>query len=103
MINLIKEYFEKRIELIKLDATEKTLKVIGAAVPFIIVIVLLVFFLFLLNVGIGFLIGNALENYGYGFLILAAFYLLVILLAYLFRNNIKTLIVNKAIKNIYNS
>lgn len=102
MVNLIKEYFEKRIELIKLNATEKTFKVIGASIPFIIIAVLFIFFLFILNVGLGLLIGNALENYAYGFLILAAFYFLLILLAYLLRNNIKNLIVNKAINNFYN-
>lgn len=102
MINLIKEYFDKRIELIKLNLTEKASTAVGTSIPYIILGVLLIFFLFLLNVGLGLLIGDALQNYAFGFLILAGFYLLMMLLIYLFRNSIKKMIVDKAINNFYN-
>ncbi len=102
MVNLIKEYFEKRIELLKLNASEKIFNTIGAAAPFVAIFVLLLFLLLLLNIGIGLLIGELLQNYAYGFLLLAVFYFLLILLIYLFRNRIKSLIVNKAINNFYN-
>ena len=101
MIDLIKEYIEKRIELIKLDATEKTLKIIGISVPFFIILVFFFFFFILLNIGLALLIGMALENYAYGSLILSGCYFLMIVIVFLFRNSIKNLIVNQSIKSIF--
>jgi hypothetical protein len=72
MIDLIKDYAEKKIELVKLDATEKSLKIIGVSVPVMIISVLAIFFIFLLNVSLGLFLGNWLHNFAYGFLILAA-------------------------------
>lgn len=102
MINLIKDYIEKRIELIKLNAAEKTLKVVGVSIPVLILFILMIFFLILLNIGLGLFIGNALHNSAYGFLLLAAFYLFMMILVFLFRNNIKNLFINKAIKTFFN-
>lgn len=102
MIHLLKEYIEKRIELIKLDATEKTLKVIGISVPFLMILILFIFFLILLNIALGLYIGMAVENYALGFLILAGIYLLFIIFIFLLRNSIKKLIVNRAIKVFFN-
>ena len=102
MIDLIKDYAEKKIELVKLDATEKSLKIIGVSVPVMIISVLAIFFIFLLNVSLGLLLGNWLHNFAYGFLILAGFYLLLILLVFLMRNYIKKIITNKAIEMLFN-
>ena len=101
MIDLFKEYIEKRIELIKLDATEKTLKVVGITVPFLMILVFFFFFFILLNIGLGLLIGMAIENYAYGFLILSGCYFLMIVIIFLFRNSIKNFIVNQSIKAIF--
>lgn len=101
MIDLIKDYAEKKIELVKLDATEKSLKIIGV-VPVMIISVLAIFFIFLLNVSLGLFLGNWLHNFAYGFLILAGFYLLLILLVFLMRNYIKKIITNKAIEMLFN-
>ena len=102
MIDLIKDYAEKKIELVKLDATEKSLKIIGVSVPVMIISVLAIFFIFLLNVSLGLFLGNWLQNFSYGFLILAGFYLLLILLVFLMRNYIKKIISNKAIEMLFN-
>ena len=102
MIDLIKDYAEKKIELVKLDATEKSLKIIGVSVPVMIISVFAIFFIFLLNVSLGLFLGNWLQNFAYGFLILAGFYLLLILLVFLMRNYIKKIITNKAIETLFN-
>ena len=102
MIELIKDYAEKRIELIKLDATEKSLKVIGVSVPLLIISILSIFFIFLLNISLGLFLGNWIGNFAYGFLILSGFYLLLMILILLFRNSIKSFITNQAIKTFFN-
>lgn len=102
MIELIKDYAEKRIELIKLDATEKSLKVIGISVPLMIISVLAIFFIFLLNISLGLFLGNWIGNFAYGFLILAGVYLLLMIVIFLLRNSIKKLITNKAIEAFFN-
>lgn len=101
MIQLFKNYIEKRLQLFKIDAAEKTFKTIGTVFPFLMIAVFGLFFLFLLNLGAGLLIGKALNNYGSGFLILAGFYFGLMLLTYLLRKRLKNLIVNKAIQKIY--
>lgn len=102
MIELIKDYAEKRIELIKLDATEKSLKVIGISVPIMIISILAIFFIFLLNISLGLFIGNWIGNFAYGFLILAGVYLVLIIIIFLLRNSIKKIITNKAIEAFFN-
>lgn len=102
MINLIKDYTEQRLELLKLDATEKSLKVIGLSVPLLIISVLGIFFIFLLNISLGLIIGNSLGNIAYGFLILSGVYLLLMIIVFLLRNSIKKLITNKAIEAFFN-
>jgi hypothetical protein len=62
MIETIKEYASKRIDLLKIEATEKSSLSAGLITYFV---VLLVAFAFLLSFStwIAFLIGKALDNY----------------------------------------
>ena len=102
MIKIVKDYVENHVELLKLDATEKTLKIIGISVPIAIISVMVIFFLALFNIGLAFLLGDWLNNYALGFFILSAVYFLIILLAYFFRDKIKTAITNSAIEAFFN-
>lgn len=102
MIKILKDYIENHVELLRLDATEKTLKIIGVSVPLLIITVMGSFFIILLNIGLALMIGKWIESYALGFFILSGFYLLMIILAYLFRHQIKDAITNKAIEAFFN-
>lgn len=101
MLDLIKDYALKRVDLLKMEATEKGVVTAGVATVISLVALFFVFFLILLNIGIAFLIGHALDNYAYGFLIVAGFYLLMMGLMILLMKPIKNMIANKLIKLIY--
>lgn len=100
MLNLVKDYAGKRLELLKMEATEKSSVVAGTTTYLVLIAVLALFFIILLNIGLGFLIGTWVDNYGLGFLILAGFYLLLILVIFLTRKAIKDKVANKIIKSI---
>lgn len=102
MVKILKDYIENHVELLKLDATEKTLKIIGISVPLFLISIMGSFFIILLNIGLALLLGKWTGNYALGFFILSGFYLLMIVLAFLFRNHIKNFITNKAIEAFFN-
>jgi hypothetical protein len=58
MIKILKDYIENHVELLRLDATEKTLKIIGVSVPLLIMTIMGSFFIILLNIGLALMIGN---------------------------------------------
>jgi hypothetical protein len=91
---MIEELYEKTeqfsktsIELIKLKTVDKSSDVISSLAWKLIVILLIVFLVVNLNIGIALWIGDLLHKTYYGFLILAAFYLLAGIVFYLFRNS----------------
>lgn len=100
MLDLIKEYVSKRIDLLKLEATEKTSIMIGTLSVLIVMATLGIFFLLMINMGLGFLLGHLLGNYAYGLLIMSGFYLLLLIIAYLYRNKIKESIANIIIETL---
>lgn len=102
MLDLLKDYASKRLQLLKMEATEKSSVTAGTVTYLAIAAVAGLFFLILLNVGLGFLVGSWIGNYGYGLLIMAAFYLLIIIIVLAARKSIKAMVANKII-NSFNS
>ncbi|MBH1959869.1 MAG: phage holin family protein [Flavobacteriia bacterium] len=100
MLDLVKEYAEKRLDLLKMEAAEKSSVTAGTFTFLAIAVVAGLFFLILFNIGLGLLIGSYLGNYAYGLLIMAGFYLLIILIVFLARNSIKNAVANKIIKSL---
>ncbi|WP_294312888.1 phage holin family protein [uncultured Chryseobacterium sp.] len=98
MIETIKEYASKRIDLLKIEATEKSSLSAGVITYFVIMLVAFGFFIILFNFGIAFLIGEALGNQSYGFLIVAGFYLLAMILIMLFKKKIVNSVADQIIK-----
>lgn len=80
MLDLIKEYSTKKIELLKMEAKEKSSVTVGFFAFHIVLIMMILSFLILFNIGLGLLIGYYLDNYGLGVLIMSAVYLLVIVI-----------------------
>lgn len=100
MLHLIKDYAIKRADLLKMEVTEKSVTLIGALAFLVLAAFTALFFVILLLFGIGFLIGEYLDNYGYGILIVAAFYLLVLLLLFWRRKSIKEKVANKILESL---
>jgi membrane protein implicated in regulation of membrane protease activity len=98
MIETIKEYASKRIDLLKIEATEKSSLSAGMITYLVILLVAFAFFIILFNFGIAFLIGKAMDNYSYGFLIVAAFYLIVTILVVLLKKRIVNSVADQVIK-----
>ncbi|MDC8103782.1 MULTISPECIES: phage holin family protein [Chryseobacterium] len=98
MIETLKEYASKRIDLLKIEATEKSSLSAGMITYLVVLLVAFAFFIILFNFGIAFLIGKALDNYSYGFLIVAAFYLLIMILVVLFKKRIVNTVADQVIK-----
>lgn len=98
MIETIKEYASKRIDLLKIEATEKSSLSAGLVTYFIVLLVAFAFFIILFNFGMAFLIGKALDNTSYGFLIVAAFYFFVMIFIIVFKNKIVNSVADQVIK-----
>ncbi len=98
MIDIIKDYTTKRLELIKIQVAEKSSLSAGMIAFISIVLIAFSFFIILLNFGIAFLIGQALGNLAYGFLIVAGFYLLIILIVMILKKTIVNYIANQVIE-----
>ncbi len=102
MVDIIKEFASKKIDLLKMEATEKSSVTVGTLTYLLIAAVAALFFIILFNIGLGLLIGSWLGNYAYGILIMAGLYLLIIVITFAARNAIKIKVANKII-NFINS
>ena len=100
MLDIVKEYAEKRLDLLKMEATEKSSLGAGTATFLLLASVAGLFFIILFNIGLGLWIGSLLGNYGYGVLIMSGFYLLVLLVIFMARKSITNTVANKIVKAI---
>lgn len=96
MLDTLRKYALKRIEFLKIEAVEKVSSAAGTVIYFVITLIAFVFFTVLFNFGVAFLIGKELNNYAYGFLIVAGFYLLIVILTLI----IKRWIINYVANNV---
>lgn len=80
------DYLENRVELLKLQAVNSSSELVSSISSKLILAIIAIFFLVLLNIGLSILIGEALGRIFYGFFIMSAFYLLVGLIFYAFRD-----------------
>lgn len=99
MIDLIKEYVTKRADLLQLQATEKSVTILGTVVYLVLLLFSVVFFTLLFLFGIGFLIGSYLNNYGFGLLIVAGIFLVLLIAVVVNRKTIKSKIANKILES----
>ena len=100
MVEIIKEYASKRIDLLKMEVTEKSSVTAGIITFIVLLSIAAIFFIILLNVGIGLLIGYWLGNYAYGMLIMAGIYLLIIIILFIARKSLQNTVADKIIKLI---
>ena len=100
MVNLLKEYAYKRADLLKLEATEKSVTILGTVIYIILALFSLLFFVLVLLFGLGFLIGTYLDNYGFGLLIVAGCFLIISALVLMNRKAIKNRVANKILESL---
>jgi hypothetical protein len=82
------QYTRTSLELIKLNAIDKSSDVISSlAVVATLAFIVAIFTLFI-NLGLALLIGNALGDYAMGFFIMSGFYVFVGIILYVFRKNL---------------
>jgi hypothetical protein len=81
---LISEYFDARLSLLKLEAFEKTARVTAALFSSLVVALLAFFLLFFLSLSAGFYLSIVFESNALGFLAVTGFYLILFALV-LFR------------------
>ncbi|OQX98739.1 MAG: hypothetical protein B6I24_04520 [Bacteroidetes bacterium 4572_128] len=97
MVDKFKDYIQKKIEILKIETTEKISKILGNIVFGVIIFAFLLFFIFLLSISLALLIGGAK-----GFVIVTAFYFLIILILLIFKKRlILNPIANVIIKNTF--
>lgn len=98
MIETIKEYASKRIDLLKIEATEKSSLSAGVITYLVLMLVAFGFFIILFNFGVAFLIGKAVGGTSYGFLIVAAFYFLIMMILMVCKKKIVNYVADQVIK-----
>lgn len=95
------EYGKTSYELAKLKALDKTSDVVSSFIPHTIVFVLIATFILFLNLGLAFWLGEVLGKIFYGFLVVAAFYVLSgIAIHFLMHKWLKRLVGNYFIKHM---
>lgn len=82
-----KEYMETQMEILRLKAIDKSTAMISSLATRLIYITIFMIALFLLNIALGFWLGEILGKVYYGFFCLAAFYFIVGLIIFAIRKN----------------
>jgi len=90
-------YGKTTLELIKLKTIDKSADLVSTLVAWLIVILFAVMFFTLINIALALWIGQLMSNVGYGFFIIAGFYLLLTLVCIIFRKQLIKKPVNETI------
>jgi len=99
---LIIEYFESKLKLLKIGAYEKIAKVSAVLFSSILIAFTIVFMFFFLNISGGFFFGELLHSNAYGFLVMFGIYFTVFLFLILFRKKlVEKFITNKIIQKLF--
>jgi hypothetical protein len=99
---LIVEYLESKLKLLKLAAYEKIAKVSAVIASSILIAFTVLFMFFFLNIAGGFFFGALLHSNAYGFLAMFGIYFIVFLFLIIFRKKIvEKFIINKIIQKLF--
>jgi hypothetical protein len=82
------EYFETRMELMKLKSIDKSSDVISSVVSKLTIILIIVFSIIILSIGLSLWIGEKIGKSYYGFFIVGGFYVFIALIGYIFRKKL---------------
>ena len=98
---LVTDYLSARIRLFKYEVYEKTAKISAALFSSFVIAMLAFLLLFFLSIALGFYFGSLFNSIGTGFLVVAGFYL-VLLVPFIFlrKNRIEKLIIDRLIEQL---
>lgn len=100
LIERVVEYSKSSYELLMLKTLDKTSDAVSSIIPHLILLVLIASFLFFLNLGAAFWLGEILGKIFYGFFAVAAFYIILgLVFSLFFSKRIKRVIENYIIKS----
>jgi len=97
----IQEYIEVKLDLFKLQSAENISRVVSNVVVAVIVLLLASLVLFFLSFAAGYLMASILNSNELGFLCVAGFYILLILIILIFRKSIIDRPVIKSVISIF--
>lgn len=101
LFNETREYLETRVELMRLKAAGKTSELISSLVSRIVIVCVAGMVVILISIGFAIWLGTVLNSMYLGFFGVGVFYMLVILVLFLGRNQLmKTPIKDLMIKNL---
>lgn len=100
MVDVVKNYVQGKLELLKLDAIEKTSITVGGIVLGVLLALFILICIILGNIGFAVMLGYYLENLAYGFLAVAGFYLLLVIICIIFKRYVIEGVANIVIKLI---
>jgi uncharacterized RDD family membrane protein YckC len=87
----LRQYVEQRLDLLRLEAAEKSSQVLASFLTLIVIVLLLLILVAMLSITGALFIGRALGgDYALGFLIMSGVYLLAAWLIYFFRRSLIT-------------
>ena len=87
LVDHITGYVETRIELMKVEIQEGVSKVLSKALVSVVIIAFITLFVLLISMALAFKLGESVGAFG-GFAIVAGFYFLIGLIAFLYRDAI---------------
>jgi hypothetical protein len=100
--NLIIDYLQNRLELVRLSAFEKMAKIIALLFSGMILTMLLFFSVLFISIMAGFYFSNLFQNTFYGFAIVAGFYLITFVVLLIYRKQlIEKFIINAVVKVLF--
>ncbi|MFN7043603.1 MAG: hypothetical protein ACK4M1_00280 [Flavobacterium sp.] len=101
----VENYATTSVNLLKLNAVEKSADVISSLSHRIVLLLVVAMFTLFINVGVSMYIGKLLNEYYLGFFIVSSFYLLFAVFIYIFRNKflktpISNMVITKLLKKV---
>lgn len=81
-----KKYTETSTELLVLKTVDKSADVLSSLTAIILIVFIIAVFTLFVNIGLSLFIGNLLNQYYLGFFIVSAFYLVLALVLYVYRD-----------------
>ncbi len=94
LVEHITGYVEARIDLMKVEIQEAVSKVLSKALVSVVIIAFLTLFVLLISMALAFKLGESIGAFG-GFALVAGFYLIIAIIAFLLRDAIASAIETK--------
>lgn len=102
LVEKAEAYGKTSFELLRLKALAKTADVSSTFFSRALLILMITFFAFIVNIAIALWIGDLLGKAYYGFFIVAGFYALVSIILFIIHPNIKKGLNNSIVKDLFN-